>query len=867
MATTDKTVKILITVDAQEAKKAENAIGAIKASVDALVESVKRLGGSGGLGGLLNVSNTAAQPGQSAQTQAKHAATGPVGQITAALTMGPAAGTQALKGFATQFETYAKSVKKTFEDLVKDQTAQISRLQQAWGKVKFPGGGGGGGGGAGGGGGGAGGGGGGAGGGSGQPGRGSFVGGLQGVGQSLGIPGWLMGTAGIAGMAAGAAGLMYGQFGASKDAQIRYDLEKPLLASRVQAEAAGSLSGNAMSLRHGDLARSWAMNEVKKDARYSEINSAGFTKKLHEKIQQETPIGLLDAAKTGHIGAVAQNFGDMAGLAMRKIVNHPWASFKQMAWSSASAVGSALGGGGLPDRDFVAADMKPGESMMRGDEVRRQESLTNHAADQVKARNEFISNFMASNKNFGSQLNEFYGGALGDMSLSRAAGISGKFIKRKDGTYGDSVADFNNAALGMGISGSELANLRVKMGGVAGFGFKGRGSSLLSPEAGGLSNAGEIFGVGAQYGGGGWNGAQSFMKGIQGNIGRGGLDVTAGAQVAGLGMGAMTSGRFQAGGGVGFMSTLMEAASDGTTGGDMRNARDSRNAFAAFDQGILGGNLDPLQKAMNYSAAMKVAGDQPWQTQQALANMDAATMMEVLRNPNSAKAGALRAKGVTADLLRNYFNATNSTSFARIVPSTLTDSAKQSYANFQAAGGSTKYMKGLVDAIDTAKNIKNPKKRKAALAEARQNLDTETRSLASLFEIGDQMDAGTAFMTVRQRMGMEGVTHKLHGKGAHRSDSMKSNRGQVLKTQGGELKKTGDTLATGEAGGHVVSQAVGNLGNNEDEENKKGKDAYAAGLSGDLDGTIDKIGALLHTFVSQLHGAKGGKAGPPGQDE
>lgn len=592
---------------------------------------------------------------------------------------------------------------------------------------------------------------------------------------------------------------------------------------------------------------------------YARVNSAEFAKNVIARVERESPTSWGQAIKAGP--------GAMGKLAMSNIGNiwndgvelfsHPINNLKRHFTNGIGGLVSADGGGGVPGEPSAAF-------------VARNNAIIQHAMDQPKRRQEIVENYIASHPVFGNQLNEFYNNSLGDLELSRSAGISGAFIKRRDGTYGDSVADFKAGADLLHISAGERAGLRQTMGASAGRGFFGNGDSLISPQAGGLSNAAQIFGVGAQFNGGGqWGGAAGFMKGIQGQIGRGGVDVTAGAQIAGVGMGAMTSGSFGATGGGGFMAEMMEAASGGSTGRDMRGARGVARGLAGMGQ-VMSGSLDPLQKALNYSAAMQVGGDLPWQTQQALANMDPATMMEVMRNPNSAQANSLKSKGLTADLMRKYMSASGQSTFSRIVAETLTDRGKQALASYQSSGGNTKYMQGLVNNLTAAKHMKgSKKKRERAVSDATSALDQAESDLASLYELDRGWDTETALYNVRLQMSREGLFPKLKGHGAHRSDTTKSNRGQVQKVKAGITKQTGNTVAQSEADGKVISTAVGNVKGNADTEDKLGQAAAHAGATagGDLNATIGQLDGILRKFVGQVHelAGGGGDSGPPGE--
>jgi hypothetical protein len=703
------------------------------------------------------------------------------------------------------------------------------------------------------------------------------------MGQALGVPGWVLGTAGAVGFAAGAAGTLYSAWGEQKAVQNQLALQQPLMPSQVQAQFGDTMGANAVAIRHGDLGRSWAISQVKKTATYNEVQSERYKQHIQEQIKLEAPVGLKEAAETGRLGKIWDSVTSRLGAGVAVAVKHPLDSLKELGASAVDAAGAGIGFNrgtlGIKNQNFLGAV----NDVIPADAAKRQMALRDHAADQVRARQELVNNFMRANPQVMTDMNEFYGSALGDQGLARAGGVSGGFrYNKKTKQWRDSLSDFEQGARNMGISGAERAGFEQTMGAQAGRGFFYNGASLLSPQAGGLSNAAQIFGVGAQFnGGGGWGGAQSFMGGIQGKIGRGGLDVTAGVQVANTGMAAMTSGRFQASGGGGVMSALMDAAGGGSTGRDMRNARMVSSGFGAMDQQVLGGGLDPLQKALNYSSAMEVGGHLPWATQKALANMDAATVAEVMRNPNSAQANALKSKGITADLLRDYFKSSNSKTFTRVTSDMLTGSQQQAMASFQAAGGSTSYMKGMIGSLAAAKKMSPGKARNRAMASAQSALDAAESDLATIFEMDRGWDTEKSLGYVKTLMGIEGTSGAVSGRGASRPDSMKTVRGGAIRKGGQFIGDKGTRLANLEhgldaegkplkgadgqlLGGKALSDAIASMTPEAKREDAAAAAASKAAGGGDLNATIDQLGDILRKFVGQLHGSVGGAAGPPG---
>lgn len=293
-----------------------------------------------------------------------------------------------------------------------------------------------------------------------------------------------------------------------------------------------------------------------------------------------------------------------------------------------------------------------------------------------------------------SIIGQFQGSALGRMGLMRQAGVGERQVRLPTGQ----MITVNGAELlgqGTNFTSEEVAGMRANLGATAGRGLMGGfgrfgASSLLSMQAGGLGNAAQIGGIGAQYG----NGA-GLIGALQGGIGRGGLDVTAGGQIGGLVSGAMTQGNNSIGGSEA-MAGLLSAASTGGAGGDMRMARimgaglEGRNAQ-------LGGQTDQLQSAINVLAANKAAPGLSVYGKHALQGVGSAQMIEMLRSGKVSP--ELADMGINIDQLRKYASTQSSFAFSRFIGGTGQGGAmEQAAIGARGAGGAKEYIGGLLSA-------------------------------------------------------------------------------------------------------------------------------------------------------------------------
>jgi hypothetical protein len=810
----DKTIKISIAVVDADVAKAKRAISEITEQVRELVKLSGGIGGFAGGGGGARVSGIAGMSGTSAATQARHAAAGGGGKLdlTAGLSQGASAAANVIKGATESSKKSFKEMKGQFKDLVDAQERDVRRLESTWTRFKrsmgfgktageVAGGGGGGG-------------------GKEKSEGGGF---FKNVAQQLGVPGWALGAAGIGGGIIGAGLYGLSAYGQQKGAQLQYNLNSPLYGAAMAAREGGIFGGNTLGIRGGDVARSWAISQVRNTPEYQHVVANSYKELIKEQVRRDAPLTFGEAARTGDVSKLWDVQKSRIGGVIADFQQHPLGA----TWRAAKRVFSfGFAGNDLPDDVMTTAQQA------------RNTANFQHSADQAQARQTLIESYMHAHPIFGSQLNEFYGGAIGGLEASRAAGISGKFYRRRDGTYADTLSDFEAAANRRGTTGANIAGMRQRLGATAGQGFFYQGGTLLSPEAGGLGNAANLIGVGAQFGGNLFGAVQGMIGQRGRTTGRTSLDIAAGQQISDIGMAGMQSGNFQGTSGMGLMGTLGEVGFTGSTGGDMRMARMTAGGMVANDR-MMAGQIDPLQNALNFSAAMKVASNLPWSTKAALTKLDTASAMDIVRTGKVPVDLAVR--GVTADMVKKYLAAQDQTAFARVSTKMLSTEQRSALAAYRAGG-----IKGAIGGLK---------------GDARERA---MHALSSTLTLGTGDTPEAAYMRIRFQAARAGLLETPHGKGATRSDSMKSNRGQGAKTHGRFTALTGEELAEAEHKGKNVSGAIGSMVPNQGEEAAAGAAAAAAVGGGDLNHTIDQLGSILKVFVKQLHGVvDGGTSGPP----
>jgi hypothetical protein len=634
-----------------------------------------------------------------------------------------------------------------------------------------------------------------------------------GIAQQMGLPSGVLngkiGVLGVLGAIAAGAAAVAATGRENKMANIQYGIDEPFFQMNARATAGSIYGGNALAIHHGDLARVIAMARLAQSPDMQTLASPEYGQLLTMRRALTNPDSLIDNMKSDGIEGGLSFLGSKAG----------------------SLVARLFGG----DNKLIGTTDVKSLALMRAKQQEQALGIENYQ----KA----LDAKMAEDPMFNDRANRLYQGAIGEMGLSRAAHISGglQMVKVGNGRIPiDSVRMLQAKALTAGYSDSEYVGSMQELSGAAGMGFFGYGPSILGAKAGGLHNAASIFGAGAQFGGGGADAARRFLGrgfgkapgfGIQGMIGRGGLDITAGVQVANLGMGLMNSGQFMGSGapgsGLGIMQTLMEASSTGTTGGDMRMANVVQAGVGALGN-MMSGGIDPLQKAMNASAALQAAPGGSVMLKDALMRMDPAQMMEFMRTKQVPP--ELASVGVTPQIMEKYIAAQNRTAFARVTSSMTGGGSSATGAameRYRKAGG-LGYLKGS----------------------SRKAVEAELQALApgAVFAgLAKDNTGGLGYM--RALAASAGLLGPLRGRGAGDSVSRTSARGAATGAQAIEAVQEGVALGEDDK---ILKTGANLLPHMRKQLEDKREGAMRALSSGNPEFAIRTLEQDLTAFVTSL---------------
>jgi hypothetical protein len=627
------------------------------------------------------------------------------------------------------------------------------------------------------------------------------------IGSALGIPpGVLSGKAGVIGaIAAGAAiGAKIAATGRENEiGNIQYGIDKPMFRLNAQAQIGQVYGGNALAIRHGDLARSMAIGVLARDSAMSDIASENMSLKLRLRRDMSTPIGLV---------------GHMANEGV----------FKGTYNAGSAAVGSLMG-------DFLGGS-QGGISSYQTDLLKRARLTNEQQTLSPETMQRALEAKIASDPQFNDRWNRLYGGAIGELGAARTGGLGGGLVNLLGRRGGPQITDtrlLQGLAESQGYDFSEAIGARAEMGATVGRRAIGKGTfGLLSMKAGGLTNAASLRSIGAQFGGGNYD---TFMSTMQKGIGRGGLDVLAGSMIGGTVEGAMSTGSFQ-GEGPGFLRTMLDAA--GGTTSDLRGAREAGMGLGALG-GITSGGLDPYQQAMNASAAMRAAPGAAWGTQSAMMHADQATLLEFMKTKKVPK--SLANAGVTADMLEKYTKDVlgGTSMFSRIPDKALGSTPEGQEVRRLRAAGSLDYLKGL----------KGPDKEEAILRLAGAAVHGKVAP-----------NIGAALGMIRTVAGAAGIrVGSVTAKGAASSVRRGTALYKAGETRGIETVVEGEKLGAEDLVGKAGIEGMPYTEATSEEARRAGLRATA---SGDPEFAIKNIEQSLRLFVADIRQIADGRGTP-----
>jgi hypothetical protein len=484
---------------------------------------------------------------------------------------------------------------------------------------------------------------------------------------------WAAGPAAGAAVATalGTVGAGFSWTSSAETTAARLGLSEPLLQNSVNARIGRSIGGMGMAIRGGDLGLAIAARQV---------FGGGLANRAFGTTEGDLNRIRLAEDASGNsttLGAIGAKGKDWAG--------------RKLSWA-VGGVASGADSAASRQLNIKMAEMKAEEA----------EQLAQAAQNQKDA-----------NLKYSTMANELYSGAFGDMAMARTGGIGmgyNKYAKAfhkmnpkalstqldfaryagNSAAAGTTIDDFKARAEAAGYSGAEWAGAMRQLGGIAGWGLRGAGPKMLSAQLGGFSAANQVYGAGAQFGNLGlFNTAQRGM-------GAGGLDATAGSQIAAAVAQHMMGGNFAGAGGNNVMMGIMSAALTGTPGGDMRAARMAAAGLSEYGRNAAGAT-DGLQMGINTLAA-GASGVKGFYARKMLMNMDPAQMIEALRGGSVPE--YLKDAGVDIGNLERYNSFRNQYAFTRYLDKEGGGSrVGQAVAGVKSAGGLREYLHGRLRGV------------------------------------------------------------------------------------------------------------------------------------------------------------------------
>lgn len=472
---------------------------------------------------------------------------------------------------------------------------------------------------------------------------------------------------------------------ANRIANLNEILQRPYDKYDVGARIGGSIGQVGMQIRGGDIALSWGLRKVQRDR---EVALSLAQNRLARNELAEMTVG----GQTVRSGDVLRAGGQGMG-----------------AWTAEN-----IGTGGASDTIVSGV----GTATERSLALRR--ARLNITADAVERDMDAARKAVAADPFRAYIFNQAWTGAEGRLAVQRATGVGGgrgretyrgarrlsQILSENYGTTGSMAAgtwrsadiDLEAAANRAGFDIGAVASMNQQLAAVAGRRLMGGGLGLLGMQTGGLSNVAKLYGVGAQFSGGGAAvGGRAFLNAIQGaGIGRGGVDITAGAQIADLVSAGMMTGNFS-GTGISAMQGMMAAGYTGAPGGDMRAARMMGAGLSVLGQNMAGGT-DPLQRGINVLAANRAAPGAGHYARQALMGIEPMQLIDILRGKDFPR--YLADQGVTLPMIQAYVGTRGKFQFSRYISEAGAGTAVgAAVARARAAGGAAGDIRGLLGGV------------------------------------------------------------------------------------------------------------------------------------------------------------------------
>ena len=404
-------------------------------------------------------------------------------------------------------------------------------------------------------------------------------------------------------------------------AQLQYTLNQPVSRLSQRAQVAAPFHQIYGRTRHGDVSYGMAVKEALGDS--SVMASLRFSQAQREELAKRLS-GITDPRIASLSGRLKSAVGDFA--AQDAIVfgeNLPYVERKKLREIT---------------EEVALRGMSPEQA------AQFQQTIDAKAA--------LMDPRLAANAN------RLYHSAMGNTGMARHGFLSTGMTRDAQGNIiGHAMTDLEASLTAQGYSVGEYAGARRQLVSTAGKGYLGRigATRLLNMQYGGLQGADSLLRAGGILSGG-VGGGLSFLNGVQGSIGRGGLDVTAGSELfSALTQRMLATGQYQ-GNSAELFAQMAAGVVGGGAGAPMDVAEQMRRA-AMFEGGLANfgsltsGAKAPLYQATSMFGAMGAMGGYGGGAE-ALMRMDPGLAMAIARGadiPDWAKG-----QGVTQEAAQKF---------------------------------------------------------------------------------------------------------------------------------------------------------------------------------------------------------------------
>lgn len=564
---------------------------------------------------------------------------------------------------------------------------------------------------------------------------------------------------------------------------------------RYRAAAGRSFGGNAVGLMGGDLALTRAIQRTNQDPSFQRLMGRDMTEtrvqlEAHRAGLPSVVNPLTGQSVTSSSGYTVSNLGKTIGQETGKAIvdlsRGATTSSTERLLTGLGSISSISGGVMLPSvaaAQTATSLVSPAKTQQ---DIQMKRAFAQLPIDQMAARQERIEQEKSSDPMFQYISSKLMSETFGNASMARGSGYGqAPIFDKKTGDFkGYSLDMFKSRLQRRNFTEGEGTAMNEAVSRTAGRGLMYHGESLLGAHAGGLYNAAELFGQGAQLGGGA---PGSFLESVQRSVGAGGLDVTAGAELAGVFSSMAATGHGGIGAGGGFETLAASAALPGASPAE--DLRNSRMAAGGLQQtaALFGGQVDPLGQALTRRAALRGAKGLGYNAADSLEHLlgNPAELAQIMSARGDVSEG-LKGIGLSKANVQTALREQNLQNVVRTVRRGMTKgSAAEGFADKLVAQGGdvAETLRGIVGGELGDKGLArlqqlrgkgklSSAERKESDALERRALKSYSRGMRGYAEVqaaneGWKHSADEVYQGLEFQAGLGGFGRKLRGGGAH----------------------------------------------------------------------------------------------------